>query len=214
MSKINKLAIDIGHNVQFDWGAVGIRKEDELNYGVGTKLISMCQASGISVINCTPKSVTSLNDSLSQRVTAANANNADFFISIHHNVTPGGEGTEIYAMKGGTGEEVANIILPEIVKLGFGNRGVKDGSHLYVINRTVMPAILIECAFCDNPKDMQNYNTEKMAEAIFSGICKAFEISNSSNSASYYTVVKGDTLWSISKNIWSTFKQTGGDEWN
>ena len=61
--------------------------------------------------------------------------------------TLGGVGTEIYVMRGGAGEEVANIILLEIVRLGFGNRGVKDGSYLYVVNRTIMPAILIECAF-------------------------------------------------------------------
>lgn len=37
MSKINKLAIDIGHNVEFD--AVGIKDENSLNYEMGTKLI-------------------------------------------------------------------------------------------------------------------------------------------------------------------------------
>ncbi|MBC8061847.1 MAG: LysM peptidoglycan-binding domain-containing protein, partial [Clostridiaceae bacterium] len=96
---------------------------------------------------------------------------------------------------------VANIILPEIVKLGFKNRGVKDGSRLFVINRTKMPAILIECAFCDSPKDMGNYDTDKMAEAIFMGVCKAFnvEVPKSDTSAVYYTVVKGDTLWAISR---------------
>ena len=142
-----------------------------------------------------------LNDSLNQRINVANANNVDFFISIHHNASPGGAGSEIYSMKGGRGEEVANIILPEIVKLGFSNRGVKDGSKLFVINRTIMPAILIECAFCDSSKDMSNYDTDKMAGAIFTGVCKAFQIEVPKNdiSAVFYTVVKGDTLWGISR---------------
>lgn len=201
MGNINKLAIDIGHNVNFDAGAMGIRSENVLNFEVGTKLIEKCSATEVEIINCTPKSAVSLNDSLNQRVNAANNSNADFFISIHHNITAGGEGSEIYAMKGGKGETVANIILPEIVKLGFANRGVKDGSHLFVINKTVMPAILIECAFCDSPKDMDNYDTEKMATAIFMGVCKAFNIkvTGDGDSALYYAVVKGDTLWNISK---------------
>ncbi|MBC8062093.1 MAG: N-acetylmuramoyl-L-alanine amidase, partial [Clostridiaceae bacterium] len=39
MKNISKLGIDIGHNVNFDGGAVGIKREDVLNYAVGTKLI-------------------------------------------------------------------------------------------------------------------------------------------------------------------------------
>ena len=41
----------------------------------------------------------------------------------------------------------SSIILKEIVKLGFKNREVKDGRKLFVINRTRIPGILIECAF-------------------------------------------------------------------
>ena len=201
MKNISKLAIDVGHNVTFDGGAVGIKREDVLNYEVGTKLIEKCRAVGVNIINCTPSTATSLNDSLNHRATDANANNADFFISIHHNLSPGGEGSEIYSMKGGRGEKVANIILPEIIKLGFKDRGVKDGSGLFVINRTIMPAILIECAFCDSPKDMGNYDGGKMAEAIFTGICKAFEVevSNTDTAVIYHTVAKGDTLWIIAR---------------
>lgn len=197
MKNISKLAIDMGHNVNFDGGAVGIKEENVLNYEVGTKLIEKCREVGVDVINCTPSTATSLNDSLNQRVVAANTNNADFFISIHHNASLGGEGCEIYCMKGGRGEEVSNIILSEIVKLGFKDRGVKDGSGLFVINRTIMPAILIECAFCDSVKDMGNYDSRKMAEAIFNGVCKAFEIE--ADVTLYHTVVKGDTLWGLSK---------------
>ena len=75
-----------------------------------------------------------------------------------------------------------------------------------------MPAILIECVFVDSSSDMSNYNTEKMANAIFNGVCKSFGISVSnldigaangeSDGASsnfYHTVVSGDTLWNISK---------------
>ena len=47
-------------------------------------------------------------------------------------------------------EEVANIILPEIVNLGFRNRGVKDRRDVVVLNKTNMSALLIECVFCDS----------------------------------------------------------------
>lgn len=43
MSKKLTLAIDIGHNVNFDRGAIGIRNEDILNYEVGSKLMEECR---------------------------------------------------------------------------------------------------------------------------------------------------------------------------
>lgn len=217
MSKVFTIAIDIGHNVQFDGGAVGIKSENALNFEVGTKLIEKCRAVGVNVINCTPKGAVSLYDSLNKRVQAANNGNADFFISIHHNCSAGGHGTEILCIPGGKAEEVANVILPEIVKLGFSDRGVKSRTDLFVLNKTNMSAILIECAFCDSKRDMQNYNTEKVAEAIFQGVCKAFSIARTTPNNTppqdevqpkpgvfYHTVVPSDTLWAISRKYGTT----------
>ena len=41
------LAIDIGHNVPYDTGAVGIRREDDLNRLVGNSLISKLRGRGL-----------------------------------------------------------------------------------------------------------------------------------------------------------------------
>jgi len=49
MSRLNTIAIDMGHNVNYDTGAVGIRSEDELNKLVGEALISKLRAVGINV---------------------------------------------------------------------------------------------------------------------------------------------------------------------
>ena len=48
------LAIDIGHNVPYYTGAVGIRRKDDLNMLVGNALISKLRGRGIKVVNCTP----------------------------------------------------------------------------------------------------------------------------------------------------------------
>ena len=176
MSKINTLAIDIGHNVAYDGGAYGIRREDDLNREVGSALIMKCRNAGINVVDCTPHSAESLYNSLNQRCLAANKANADFFISIHHNACPGGHGAEAFCITGGLSEEVGNIILQEICSLGLSNRGVKDRRNLFVINQTAMPALLVECAFCDSEGYMSGYNTIAVADAIFRGICKAFDV--------------------------------------
>ena len=206
------LAIDIGHNVPYDTGAVGIRKEDDLNRLVGNSLISRLRERGIKVVNCTPNTAKSLNDSLYQRVITANNSGATLFVSIHHNACPGGYGAEVLCIKnnyqGGLSTKVGQAILNELSSLGLRNRGVKDRRDLYVINNTSMPALIVECAFVDSSSDMKNYNPEKTAAAIYKGICTALAISEdqqpSTNDEEYYIVKYGDTLWGISRRFNTT----------
>ena len=42
--------------------------------------------------------------------------------------------------------------------LGFRNRGIKDGSGLYVVRNTKAPAMLVELFFLDNPTDRGLYS--------------------------------------------------------
>ena len=200
------IGIDIGHNLRCDVGAVAIRREDELNLLVGKSLIKRFRAKGIKVVECLPPSASSYRDSLSKRCRAANYWKVDIFISIHHNACPGGYGSECLCIKGGQqnalSEKLSKVILEEICKLGFRNR-----RDLYVINNTTMPAIIVECAFVDSARDMNGYDSEKMAEAIFRGVCRFYEISVSvdqgeldgTSSPKYHVVQKGDTLWGISR---------------
>ena len=70
-----------------------------------------------------------------------------------------------------------------------------------------MPALIVECAFVDNVNDMKNYITEAVAKAILR-LYDEYNIRISkpkSQSPSYtYTVVKGDTLYSISRRFNTT----------
>ncbi len=204
------LAIDIGHNVPYDGGAVGIRREDELNRLVGHELIALLKNRGIKVVNCTPATARSLYDSLSQRVKVANNSGADLFISIHHNACPGGYGSEVLCIKSNNQNElsmkVGEAILKELSALGLRNRGLKDRRDLYVINNTTMPAMIVECAFVDSESDMKNYNPKKVATAIYKGICTTSNIGEEeeANTNQYYIVKKGDTLWGISRKFGTT----------
>ena len=161
-----KFAIDMGHNAYPDVGAAGVRIEDELTQEVGTKIIDKLVSLGYGAINCTPSKASSVIDSLRQRVNQANSQGADAYISIHFNsFNTKAHGTEVFAVSDG-GKRLAKPVLDNLVSLGFTNRGVKDGSHLYVLKYTNMPAILIEGCFVDSPKDMDIYDPEKMANAI------------------------------------------------
>jgi N-acetylmuramoyl-L-alanine amidase len=165
-----KFGIDIGHNCPPDSGAEGIKSENKLTMEVGNKVIAKLENLGHTVIACKPNSARTVNQSLGSRCEKANSNRVDIFVSIHFNAFNGqANGTEVFAISD-AGKKVAQKVLDEIVKLGFFNRGVKSGSHLYVLRRTNMPGILIECCFIDSAKDIQLYDGETMANAIVAGL--------------------------------------------
>ncbi|MGL5153165.1 MAG: N-acetylmuramoyl-L-alanine amidase [Clostridium sp.] len=202
MKNIKTIALDIGHNTKEDIGAVGIKREDTLNLQVGNHVIERLRGLGINVINCTPKTSTSLTNSLQSRCDAANRSGAEIFISIHHNASPGGHGCEGYCIFGGIAEKTGREILNEISSLGFRNRGMKNGGGLYVVRNTIMPALLIECAFVDSISDMEGYDPIKVGDCIFNGLVRALSLQNDC----YYVVLPGDTLWGISRKFNTTIE--------
>lgn len=164
-----KFGIDIGHNCPPDTGAVGVKKEDILTKDVGTKLMQKLSAAGHSVINCTPSTAKTVDESLRKRVDKANANQVDLFVSIHFNAYDGtAHGSEVFAISN-TSKAIAQSVLKEIIKLGFTNRGVKN-TAFFGIKKTSMPAILVECCFCDSKANIKLFDPEKMAEAIKLGL--------------------------------------------
>ncbi len=162
--------IDIGHNCHPDGGAVGIKAENALNMDVGNRVIAKLEALGHEVVNCKPNKATSLKNSLQQRVITSNEAGVSLFVSIHFNAfNRSAHGTEVFAISP-TGKKYAQKVLSEICELGFFNRGVKDGSNLFVVKNTTAPAILVECCFCDSKRDMDLFDAEKMADAIVRGL--------------------------------------------
>lgn len=92
--------------------------------------------------------------SLAGRVAYANQNGFDRFMSIHENAfntqTQGTE-TFCYSLDPGTqGYQLASDVQSGILWAhGYTDRGVKDGSWIYVVANTSMPAILGEGSFID-----------------------------------------------------------------
>ena len=166
-----KVGVDCGHTLSgADYGAVGIKSESTLTREVGIRVANKLKSLGHTVINCYKDTCSSLNDSLSYRVNTANSNNVDLFISIHFNAFNGNaNGTEVLTYGGKSFTEATNV-LNNLVSLGLTNRGVKDGSGLYVLRNTKMKSMLIECCFCDNKNDMNKYDSETFSNAIVKGI--------------------------------------------
>jgi N-acetylmuramoyl-L-alanine amidase len=165
-----KFGIDIGHNCPPDTGATGIKSEDSLVKDVGNRVIEKLKAAGHVVVKCNPEKAETVRHSLGQRVACSNEHAVEIFVSIHFNAFNfEAYGSEVFAISP-VGKALGKKVLKEICSLGFFNRGVKDGSHLFVLKHTDAPAILIECAFCDSERDMKIFDAEKMASAITRGL--------------------------------------------
>ena len=101
------------------------------------------------------------SNSLTEICEAANASDADIFVSIHCNVAEAEEanGTEIWACAGSyRGSMLASCIQNQFVNaLDTTDWGVKIAmpgvNGLYVLTNTNMLAVLVELAFITNPND-------------------------------------------------------------
>ncbi|MER2008899.1 MAG: N-acetylmuramoyl-L-alanine amidase [Psychrobacillus sp.] len=123
---------------------------------------------------------------LATRVKVANNAKADLFISVHANANTGKwgtwGGTETYVYPTGESKRIGTIIHKNLMEgTPLRDRGVKDGSGLYVISNTSMPAILVECAFMDNKEEakllLSDSFRRECAKEIAKGICEGLKVS-------------------------------------
>lgn len=194
------IGIDMGHRFtdSINSGANGILREVDVNRAVGKELISVLRNTGNIVIDCTDN-----YSELSGRVTKANAQKLDLYISLHCNAFNGNAyGTETHVYPGTNRTIATNVNNAIINEFGFTNRRVKE-SDFYVLRNTIADAILVEMFFIDSPKDCGIYNgqAKKMAEAIAKGLGV---IATSSNTSTSSTGNNNSTssLYRIRKN-WS-----------
>jgi hypothetical protein len=122
---------------------------------------------GFAVVDCTPydQKFQSVSGSLGFRCKVANSSGSVFHLCIHFNKCTGGHGVEAYATSA-TGRQYAQQLCDAVAALGFTNRGVKDGSDLFVVKYTNMACVLLEVCFVDSLDDMNRYNEDAVAAAI------------------------------------------------
>lgn len=159
----------------------GLMYENEFNSRVVDLLKVELERCGFRVLLSAP---TGADTPLADRVKMANSAGADFFLSVHANANTGkwGEwgGIETYTYKlSGESNRIGKILHKHLIGgTQLRDRGVKDGSGLYVVKNTKMPAVLVECAFMDNLKEARLLKTEAYRQEctieLAKGICEAF----------------------------------------
>ena len=178
-----KVFIGVGHGGS-DPGAVANGfKEKDLNLVIALSCQDELARHGVLVKLSRTKDD---SETLTEKVKECNAFAPNLALDIHNNAG-GGDGAEVYHhYKGGTGKTLANNILAEVVKIGQNSRGAKiktnsSGKDAFVFIRdTAAPAVIVECAFLDNKKDLQIIDTKDeqiaMGVAIAKGVLKTLGI--------------------------------------
>ena len=170
--------INDGHTLRgAGTGAVGIIKEGEHTRLVGEELRRILRERGNVVHNCTVDYASTTSESLSLVVQQANREDLDWFISIHFNAGRG-RGVEVYTYEGRQYQDAIDVC-NGIAALGFNNRGVKAGTGLYVIRKTIAKSMLIEVCFVDT--DDANKYLSVGHTAIAKAIADALESHASNN---------------------------------
>ncbi len=179
---IKTILIDAGHNYAGrDTGAENKAldiKEEVITWQIADKLRNRLEELGYNVVMTRDKLTdsianTSVVDSLQARVDLGHQVLADLFISIHCNAG-GGSGTEVYCFtENGYAGRLAKIVQKNIVaQSGLYNRGVKT-ANFFVIQNTLMPAILIETGFIDHQKDAEILSSEEGQSTIANAVADA-----------------------------------------
>lgn len=170
-----KIILNAGHTLKgCGSGAVGYINESEETRRVVRLVKHYLTGKGHKVILANVDRATTQRAYLQGVVARANEHaDADLFVSVHFNAGRG-SGCECFTWKGKKTAAAVGICR-ELSNYGFNDRGVKDGSKLYVIKKTQMPAVLVEVCFVDNKEDCELYEkvtVNRVAQAITRGVLK------------------------------------------
>src|SRR5436305_7607092 len=165
--------IDPGHGGHDRGGVPGQRiSEKDKCLDVGLRLRRLLQASGYRVIMTRD---TDVFIPLPTRVAIANAHPGASFVSIHFNCASraGANGIETYYYRSDSASLAQSIHRNVVSEAPSENRGIRRRGF-YVLRRTAIPSVLVECGFLTNPTEGRLALTgdyrQKLAEQIARGI--------------------------------------------
>jgi N-acetylmuramoyl-L-alanine amidase len=167
------IVIDAGHGGYDRGGVPGQRiSEKDKTLDVAQRLKRILQADGYRVVMTRDSDVFI---PLPTRVAIANSQRGASFVSIHFNCASraGANGIETYYYRSDSASLAQSIHRNVLSGAPTENRGIRRRGF-YVLRRTAIPSVLVECGFLTNPTEgslalSANYR-QKLAEQIARGI--------------------------------------------
>jgi N-acetylmuramoyl-L-alanine amidase len=172
-TRYTTIVIDPGHG-GFDRGGIPgqLVPEKIMTLDVSLRLKPLLEKAGYKVVMTRN---TDVFVPLGTRVAMANSYPNAIFVCVHFNsaTRSGANGIETYFYSAESAPLAASIHSAVVGGAPSENRGVRRRGY-FVLRRTTIPAVLVECGFLTNPTEAQYAQTnayrEKLAEEIARGI--------------------------------------------
>ena len=148
------IILDAGHGGANPGAVYNGRQEKDDVLALAMAIGSVLEANDVDVYYTR---TTDVYESPAAKAQEANLTDADYFVSIHRNSSPmpnqyNGVESLVYN-KYGTAAVLAENINEQLELAGFRNIGVFERKNLVVLNRTKMPAVLVEVGFINTDSD-------------------------------------------------------------
>ena len=167
------VVLDAGHGGANPGATYNGRREKDDALALALAVGDILEANGVNVYYTR---TTDVYESPQQKAMEGNAVGADYFVSIHRNSSPypnqyTGVETLVYN-RYGEAARLAENINNRLEEVGFENQGVNERTNLVVLNKTQMPAALVEVGFINTDADnqLQDERFDEVARAIADGI--------------------------------------------
>lgn len=183
------VVIDAGHG-ENDPGKVGITGvlEKDINLSIALKLKTNLENRGMQVILtrktdenlATEGAVNKKTSDMKNRVEIINSAEAICFISVHQNsyTDPNVKGAQVFYY-GGSEESrmLAEKIQESLIKNvdTDNHRKCKEGNDYYILKKTAIPGVIVECGFLSCPEEESRLTDENYQEKIAEAIAVAIE---------------------------------------
>ncbi len=182
------VVIDAGHGGR-DPGKIGINgvEEKKLNLLIAEKLKKYLEANDVKVV-MTRDSDEGLYDAdtsnkkvqdMKRRITMIEEAAPHITVSIHQNSYPEEyvHGAQVFYYTGSReGQELAELVQKQLVEKADpeNKRGVKANDSYYLLKKTNVPIVIVECGFLSNSREAEKLCTdeyqEELAWAIHMGV--------------------------------------------
>ena len=172
-SRYSTVVIDPGHG-GFDRGGIPGQRvpEKAMALDVAQRLGKKLRAAGYRVVMTRNSDVFV---SLGERARIANRSGNAIFVCIHFNsaTRSGANGIETYYYSNASAPLAASIHRQVVAGTTSENRGIRRRGY-FVLRRTAIPAVLVECGFLTNPTEarlaVQSSYRQQLADHIADGI--------------------------------------------